>query len=455
VVIGNLLNLYNLMDNNNSNDIGIKPDKPGLKNSANNIFFEIEKEREDRQRRNSEATYQNSHFKDGKKKKKLQMGFNYVDTFYEDIPLIIQNFFEKYHSKTKVEAFLMNCTDREGLDYLVQVIYHFQDFNLFDFLSDSMNKPNNKTDFERRKQFYFKRNNIFFTILFHCKQNTETSSFFDKHVDYFIRVNLENTVQSDLEVDYFILSLLGYKDRAKNLIVKQNEYFKNFLKSLNIKDADAMGFFNKLDITKDITNQSMEEIILIRRMIVNITLRRFYLGLNYLLNYEVGVILMIEGRIWKTIITELTKDEVLEIWIKYYSSLKNFLKKYNYYDDNPDPASIKRRIYIHTIETEYGVKITNLKDEEEHLKEKEKKTSELTEYETYARQRDLVTREREELEKETSLTPILEFDDLLRIIFQYNKKEVALVILDSPTTGIDPTLEIFEICLHHDEDLAM
>jgi hypothetical protein len=447
------------MDNSISNDsLDIKPPKKQMRNSVSGFFAETDglKDKEDKQRRNSAITQTNSS-KDpqSKKRKKLQSGLNYVDTFYEDIPLIIQNFFEKYHFKTKIEAFLMNCSNREGLEYLIAIICHFSEFNLFDYLSDNITPPITKIDIERRRQFYVKRNNIFFTILFYCKQNPETACYFDRHVDFFIRVNLENSTMIDLEVDYFMLSVFGYKDKARNLIIKQNEYFKNHLKNLNIKEADILGFFNRIDITKDISGQSMDEIIIMRKIMVNLILRKFYTGINYLLNHETVFILLIEGRIWKIIITELMKDEVLEIWIKYYSALKNFLKKYNYYDDSPDPNSIKRRIYIHTIETEYNVKIANLKDEEEHLKAKEQKTNELHEFETYSRQRDLVYREREELEKEINLTPIIEFDDLLRIIFQYNKKEVALIILDSPLTGIDPTIQIFEICINHDEDLAM
>jgi hypothetical protein len=390
-----------------------------------------------------------------RKKRMTYLGLNYIDTFFEDIPNILQHFFSKYSFKNKVESFLMHCPIREGLDYFLQAVHNFPEFNMFDYLCGNITPPNNKIEIEKRKQFYIKRNNIFFAILLYSKQTSETLFFMDKQIDYFIRANLENTVLIDIEVDYFLLSVFGYKDKARNLLIKQNEYFKSHLKNLNIKEHDITAFFNKLDIEKDVRHQSIDEIVFIRRTLTNIITRRCYAAIEKLLALETIYILMLEGRIWKAIITEFTREEVLEIWMLYHSSIKTFLKKNNYYEDNSDPAVIKRRIYIHTIENEYNVKITNLKDEEEMLKEKEQKTNELTEYETYARQRDLVTREREELERETALIPIIEFVDLLRIIFLYNKKEVALMILDSPLTGIDPTLEIFEICLNHDEDLAM
>jgi hypothetical protein len=393
----------------------------------------------------------------GKKKKRQtiqQIGLNYVDSFFEDIPVIVENFLKKYTFKNKIESFLMNCQIREGMDYLIKTINAFPEFNMFDYLCDTLVPPNNKLDLEKRKQFYIKRNNIFFTILFYCK-NLSTAVIIDKQVDYFVKVNLENHVPIDLEVDFFLLTIHGYKDKAKNLIIKQNEYFKSHLKDLNIKETDILIIFNKINIEKDISSQSMDEIILLRKLMVNIILRKFFTGINYLMNFETILILMIEGRIWKIVITELTKDIVLEIWIQYHNGITAFLKKYNYHEDYQDMNIIKKKIYIHTLETQFSAKLVNLKDEEEVLKQKEQEAQELNEFETHARQRDLVSREREEFEREISLPPIVEFVDLLKIIFQYNKKDVALVILDSPLTGIDPTQEIFEICLNYDEDLAM
>jgi hypothetical protein len=429
--------------------------KKHVRNSMSNFQIEglMEKDKESKFRRNSAAQSKG----DSKRKKKVshQVGFNYVETFFDDIHTIIQIFFERFTFKQKVEAFQINNKDKQGLEYLIEILSNFPEFNIFDYLSDSLIPPTSKLEIERRKYFYIKRNNIFYTILLYCKKNNERSPFIDRHVDYFIRANLENLTQIDLEVDYFLLGLFDYKDKAKNLIIKQNEHFKTLLKDLNIKEVDLLGFFTRLDVSRDIYDLPIDEIVILRKILLNIITRRFPTGLIYLLSYESIPILMVEGRIWKAIISELPKEEVLEIWIQFYANLSGFLKKYDYYENNPDPDYLKKRIYIHTLENEYNIKIQNLKDEEDLLKQKEQKTHELVEYENIAKQRDLVTREREELERDINLTPIVEFVDLLRIIFQYNKKEVALVILDSPLTEINPTLEIFVFCLNHVEHLAM
>ena len=78
--------------------------------------------------------------------------------------------------------------------------------------------------------YYILRNNIFIKILIQCKINDEEISYLDRHVDNFIKLNLENFTQIEIDIDYFFLSLLGYKEKSKHLLVKNKDYFKNLVK---------------------------------------------------------------------------------------------------------------------------------------------------------------------------------------------------------------------------------
>lgn len=389
----------------------------------------------------------------GKPKRTVHLtGMNFVDNFLVEIPNIINIFLEKTANRSKVQSFITKSTVKEGYDYLLAVIKTFPDFNLFDYLSDIMVAPVDNAQIEKRRQFYIQRNNLFLTILLYSKIGKDRDIYMDRQVEYFVRVNQGNFTTLDYEVDYLFLSILGYRDKAKSLLVKYNDHFKDFIK--DFRDNDVLTFFQKLTIDKQPSEMSIEEIIALRKIINATIFRKFYNGFVYLLSSEANFIIMMEGRLWKNIILEFTKEEVLEIWINYDNIFKYFMTIYQHLDIY-ERKEIKKKLYFHSIGYEYESKIKKLKEEEENLIEKEILTKDLTEFETLVKQKEMFINEREELQKEINLHPIVEFVDLLQIIFMYNKKEVALTILDSDRTEINPSPAIFEICLNNDEDLAM
>jgi hypothetical protein len=385
-----------------------------------------------------------------KKVRKIAIGLNFIENFYAEIPNIIQIFFDKYVFKSKISTFLTTCPYKEGYDYLLAVIKHFPEFNLFDYICDDQSPPSDPVQIFKKKKFYTARNDLFFNLLLYSNLNKENSNTMDKQVDNFIKVNNENLTSLDYEVDYFFLCILGYRDKAKSLLIKYNEYFKTFLKYF--KDMDIIGFLMKLTVDKKPIDMTIDEIVVIRKIINSTILRHNYSGIIFLLTKENIFLLMVEGRIWKSIITEFNKDECLEIYINYCFIMKQYL---SYYKKTDELKDVKKRLYFHSLSYEYEAKIKELRDEEDKVIEKEILTKDLLEFEALVRQKDAIIQEREELEKDISLPAFIEFVDLLNIIFMFNKKEVALAILYSDRTEIIPTLEIFEICLNYDEDLAM
>lgn len=388
-----------------------------------------------------------------KKNKRSSIGLNFIENFYQEIPNIVQIFFNKNIFKSKIQTFIKQCPYKEGFDYLIAVIKNFPEFNIFDYLSDDIAPPSDQIQTLKRREFYNQRNDLFFNILIYNKLNKENDNCMDKQVEYFVKINNENVTSINYEVDYFFLTILGYRDKAKSILVKQHEYLKNFIKCC--KDVETVNFFQKLNIDKKPIDMTIEEIVIIRKIINSIVLRRYYNGLIFLLTRENIFLLMMEGRIWKSIITEFTKEEALETYINYCYLIKQYLHCYDKYESQDIMKDVKRKLYLHTLSFEYEAKIKELKEEEDSILEKEIMTKDLHEFETLVKHKDAIIQEREELEKEIGLPSIFNFVDLLKIIFIYNKKEVALAILDSSRTDIKPTIEIFEICLNHDEDIAM
>src|SRR5690606_17964555 len=169
-----------------------------------------------------------------------------------------------------------------------------------------------------------------------------------------------------IEVDYFLLTVFGYRDKAKGLLVKHNEHFKNILKNLNFKEHDSISFFSKLNIERDINHQTIEEIVIFRKLLNNIIARKFSAGIIHLLSFEIIFLLLIEGRLWKTMILELQKADILEIWVQYKLAMKILLKRYEIED--LDHTLITKKLYIHSLDTEYNNKINDLLEEKDVIK---------------------------------------------------------------------------------------
>jgi hypothetical protein len=60
-----------------------------------------------------------------------------------------------------------------------------------------------------------------------------------------------------------------------------------------------------------------------------------------------------------------------------------------------------------------------------------------------------------EYERLLKLGFILEFKELINLMFEYGKKELALFMIENNSAEVNGKHEIFEICLENDEDIAM
>ena len=185
-------------------------------------------------------------------------------------------------------------------------------FGVLDVLVSAKADWHTTTDDKQKKElklFYSQRNNIFLRILIEFVINYEEISFLEKHVDDFVKINLENLVQIDIDLDLFFLNLLGFKDKSKNFILKNLDYFKNFVK--DFKELDAFNVFGKIIFDKEFCLMNTEEIIVTRQIINNMARRNFYHGFQLLTINLTFACLMLEGRIWKSIILNFSNEQIL------------------------------------------------------------------------------------------------------------------------------------------------
>ncbi len=107
-----------------------------------------------------------------------------------------------------------------------------------------LSKPTSETAIHKIKKFYIQRNNLFLKLLIVSKVFTKAEKdFYNKQIDSFIKINNENVVDIQLDVDYFFLSYLGYYQKAKSMVIKHNEYFKNLIKEY--KYVDPLSYFSE------------------------------------------------------------------------------------------------------------------------------------------------------------------------------------------------------------------
>lgn len=94
------------------------------------------------------------------------------------------------------------------------------------------------------QKFYIQRNNLFIQILILIRKYTmKEKEYFYRQIDSFIKINNENILVIELDVDFFFLSLLGFHHKAKSLLIKNNEYFKNFIKEYRY--IEPLSFFDE------------------------------------------------------------------------------------------------------------------------------------------------------------------------------------------------------------------
>lgn len=192
---------------------------------------------------------------------------------------------------------------------LYDVIKEFPEFCLFDFFTNNYSLPLNEKQKQEAINYYSIRNNIFLRILIECKINDDEIFYLDKHIDLFIKINLENVIQIDIDLDLFFLNLLGYKEKAKQFILKNLDYFKNFVEDYK-ELKDALEIFGKIAFDKEFCLMSTEDLIIIRQILNNMAKRKFFHGFQLLSINLTFACLMLEGRIWKSIILNFTNEQI-------------------------------------------------------------------------------------------------------------------------------------------------
>ncbi len=211
---------------------------------------------------------------------------------------------------------------------LLLLIKDYPDFNLFDYVNCEFtlkNMEGNKSRMIKKRQLTL-RNNLFLRILIEAthflgETNERYQSIFEDitfimpHIEAFKNILCEQDKSDSIEVDVevFFLTILGYKDKAKTIVVKFYDYFKKFIRDFSESDAGAKSTFENLELImeKSYDEMSDKELIVIRKIINNIAKRKFYRGLEFLSESDVICYCMSEGRIWRTIIKYIESQQML------------------------------------------------------------------------------------------------------------------------------------------------
>ncbi len=208
------------------------------------------------------------------------------------------------------------------------MIKDYPDFNLFDYVNCEFtlkNMDDNKSKIFKKRQLTL-RNNLFLRILveathFLSETNERYQSIFEDlsflmpHIEAFKNILCEQDKSDSIEVDVevFFLTILGFKDKAKTIVVKFYDYFKKFIRDFSESDAGAKTIFENLDqiIEKSYEDMTDKELIVIRKILNNLAKRKFFRGLEFLSESEVLCFCLSEGRIWRTIIKYLQSEQML------------------------------------------------------------------------------------------------------------------------------------------------
>jgi hypothetical protein len=130
-------------------------------------------------------------------------------------------FLEKHSNQERVREFRKSNGELNGAYSLIKIIEEFEDFGFFDLISSTEYLA---LEDEKRKKFIIERNNFFLRVLFNLDENNYRV---DDLVNSFVMRNTETI--SEIEVDYFFLCFLEYKDKSESLEIRHNEYFRSLL----------------------------------------------------------------------------------------------------------------------------------------------------------------------------------------------------------------------------------
>jgi hypothetical protein len=199
----------------------------------------------------------------------------------DSINALIMLFLEKHSNQERVRDFLKSNHDLYGANSLIKLIEEFEDFSFFDLISSSEYLA---LDDEKRKKSIVERNNFFLRVLFNIDENNYRV---DDLVNSFVMRNTETI--SEIEVDYFFLCLLEYKDKSEALEIRHNEYFRSILATCSFDEGKR--FFKTFNPRSHLTRNSggdssvfvlsEVEYNFIKLVILSCIRRGFYEGILY------------------------------------------------------------------------------------------------------------------------------------------------------------------------------
>ncbi len=419
-----------------------------------------------------------------------------IESLSENISILNSFFFSNHHDREKIENFKKKYQYYLNGSYLdvLLVMREFPEYSILDFINLNIEfNLNDLSEQKKREQklMIITRNNIILKLLviatdIHFKElegeinfskidenenkkkskkknfdNNEEEllfgdlSFLQNTIEQFksLIVENDNILNIEYDVEVLFLALLGYKEKARIIKQKHNDYFKNFISECDI--IDGFNFDEFLSVTvekKTFDSLTLSEILIFRKILNNSARRKFYFGFEFIMKNIEFCFILSEGRIWKNLGKKLTEEQVYNLWGIYEENL----------------SELKNVDLKETIGYEYKNKINSLKGEKKLYqffkdnnrgKFMDNNNSNPTEKE--ANYNLIMGRLNHNLEKlidEINLYFVTSLKDLLLIFFKCNLKELVMFFFDQYKTdrkSLYIPLEIYEITLEYDEDIAI
>ena len=373
-----------------------------------------------------------------------------MELIHINISLISTYFKAIYQDQASIKIFNEKFRGVEGYEEILLLMHEFKDFNIFDYLNIQTNNLMllSKEQKEEQKKNISKRNNIILSLLIEheilkekeekglIKYNNTITRMYDNNLYLFpllenFKMILSKMLANEIsyEVELLIFCLLDYTEYAHLVFHYHQNYFKEFLTQIGIKDYDLNKFI-KIISNHEYKNFQTEEILIFRKTINSMAERDFYLGINRIVSNNTLCYLANEGRLWKNIGTYMEPYDTYHLWEIYKDKMIEGMNI----------------IYTRTIDIEYKLQI---KEVEEKLKEYEKdpllKKEKPDEFKKLNFQLD-------NLNDDISLSSVYDIETLLLIFFKYLLKDVVLFFLDNMK---DLDQKIFEMCMAYDEDICI
>ena len=419
-----------------------------------------------------------------------------IESLSENISILNSFFFSNYHDREKIENFKKKYQYYLNGSYLdvLLVMKEFPEYSILDFINLNIEfNLNDLSEQKKREQklMIITRNNIILKLLviatdIHFKElegeinfskidenenkkkskkknfdNNEEDllfgdlSFLQNTIEQFksLIVENDNILNIEYDVEVLFLALLGYKEKARIIKQKHNDYFKNFISECDI--IDGYNFDEFLSVTvekKTFDSLTLSEILIFRKILNNSARRKFYYGFEFIMKNIEFCFILSEGRIWKNLGKKLTEEQVYNLWGIYEENL----------------SEIKNVDLKETIGYEYKNKINSLKGEKklyqffkDNNRGKFMDNNNTNPTEKEANYNFIMGRLNHNLEKlidEINLYFVTSLKDLLLIFFKCNLKELVMFFFDQYKTdrkSLYIPLEIYEITLEYDEDIAI